>query len=96
MIAALGDYKKWLQTDLLKRSNGDFAIGADTYAKKLAADEMIDVPLDELLAIAEQDLQKNQAAFAETAKRIDPAHTPHARCWRRSRRIIRRPTSCSP
>ena len=42
VIAALGDYKKWLQDDLLKRSNGDFAIGADTYRKKLAADEMIE------------------------------------------------------
>ena len=42
VIAALGDYKKWLQNDLLKRSNGEFAIGEDTYRKKLAADEMID------------------------------------------------------
>ena len=39
-----------------KRANGDFAIGADTYAKKLAADEMVELPLDELLAIAEKDL----------------------------------------
>ena len=37
---------------------------------------MIEVPLDDLLAIAEKDLRKNQAAFAETAKRIDSAHTP--------------------
>ena len=37
---------------------------------------MIELPLDELLAIAEKDLRKNQAAFAETAKKIDPAHTP--------------------
>ena len=58
VIAALGDYKKWLQDDLLKRSNGDFAFGGDTYRKKLAADEMIDAPLDELLAIAERDLQE--------------------------------------
>ena len=76
VIAALGEYKQWLQDDLLKRSNGDFAIGADAYAKKLAADEMIELPLDDLLAIAEKDLRKNQAAFTETARRIDPAHTP--------------------
>ena len=76
VMAALEDYKKWLQTDLLKRSNGDFAIGADVYAKKLAFDEMIEMPLDDLLAIAEADLKKNQAAFAETAKKIDPARTP--------------------
>jgi uncharacterized protein (DUF885 family) len=72
VVAALCEYKTWLQNDLLKRSNGTFALGADTYQKKLAADEMIDLPIDELLAVAEQDLRRNQAAFAETARKIDP------------------------
>ena len=76
VMAALDDCKKWLQDDLLKRSNGNFAIGNEAYAKKLSADEMIEVPLDELLAIAKQDLEKNQAAFAETAKKINPKLTP--------------------
>jgi uncharacterized protein (DUF885 family) len=76
VIAAFDDYKTWLQNDLLKRSRGDFAIGEDTYRRKLAADEMIDRPLDDLLAIAEADLRKNQAAFAETARSIDPKRTP--------------------
>ena len=76
VIAALDDYKKWLQTDLLPRSNGDFAIGEETFRKKLAADEMLTLPLDELLAIAEKDLRKNQEAFAETARLIDPKRTP--------------------
>ena len=94
VIAALAEYKKWLQDDLLKRSNGDFAIGAETYRKKLAADEMIELPLDELLAIAERDLRKNQAAFAETARAIDPKRARRPRCSRRSKPIIRRPRSC--
>ena len=76
VVAALADYKTWLQNDLLKRSNGDFAFGEDTYRKKLSADEMIDVPLDTLLATAEGDLKKNQAAFAAAAKLIDPRRTP--------------------
>ena len=76
VIAAMADYKKWLQDDLLKRSNGNFAIGEETYRRKLAADEMIELPLDELLQIAERDLRKNQAAFAETARTIDPKRTP--------------------
>jgi uncharacterized protein (DUF885 family) len=76
VIAALADYKKWLQSDLLERSKGEFAFGEDTYRKKLAADEMIEVPLDDLLATAERDLKKNQALFAEAAKRIDPNRTP--------------------
>jgi uncharacterized protein (DUF885 family) len=31
VIAALADYKKWLQDDLLKRSNGRFAFGEETF-----------------------------------------------------------------
>ena len=76
VIAALADYKKWLQDDVLKRSNGDFAFGEDTFRRKLAADEMIEMPLDDLLAIADRDLKKNQAAFAEAARQIDPKRTP--------------------
>ncbi len=78
VIAAMADYKKWLQDDLLTRSDGTFAIGEDTYRKKLAADEMIELPLDELLEIAERDLRKNQAAFAEAARAIDPKKSPAA------------------
>jgi uncharacterized protein (DUF885 family) len=76
VIDALAAYGTWLKEDLLKRSNGDFAIGEETYRKKLSANEMIELPLDELLTIAEQDLKKNQAAFAEAAHRIDPKRTP--------------------
>ena len=76
VIAALGEYKTWLQKDLLPRSNGSFAWGADTYRRMLLAEEMIDTPLDVLLAKAEADLRANQALFAETARRIDPTKTP--------------------
>ena len=76
VIAALAEYKKWLEHDLLPRSNGSFALGEDTYRRKLAADEMIELPLEELLQIAERDLRRNQLAFAETARRIDPARAP--------------------
>jgi uncharacterized protein (DUF885 family) len=76
VIAGLGEYKAWLQKDLLPRSNGNFAYGADLYRRKLWADEMIDTPLAGLLRTAEADLRRNQAAFAETARRIDPSKTP--------------------
>src|SRR6266545_6212084 len=33
--AALEDYKKWLQEDLLPRSDGDFRLGEEKYRKKL-------------------------------------------------------------
>jgi uncharacterized protein (DUF885 family) len=76
VVAARGAYKAWLQTELLARANGDFAIGADLYRRKLLADEMIDTPLDALLRIAEDDLRRNQAKFAATARLIDPTRSP--------------------
>ncbi len=78
VIAALERYKTYLQRDLLPKSEGRFALGADTYAKALAAQEMIDLPLDRLLAIAEADRQKNEDAFQATAKQIDPGKSPEA------------------
>lgn len=75
VMVALGDYKKWMQTELLPKSNGNFAYGADTYAKILYASDMIDTPLDELLKIAETNLAQNEAAFQATAKLIDSTKT---------------------
>jgi uncharacterized protein (DUF885 family) len=72
VMKALGDYKTFLQHDLLPKSKGNFALGADTYAKALSANEMVDVPLDRLLQIAEADRAKNEAAFQAAAKQIDP------------------------
>jgi uncharacterized protein (DUF885 family) len=76
VIAALKSYGEWMKTDLLPRSNGDFRYGADTFAKALSYDEMVDTPLDRVLAIGLADLHKNQAEFARVAKLIDPAKTP--------------------
>ena len=76
VIDALKSYGAWMKSDLLARSNGDYKLGADTFAKKLHYDEMVDIPLDSLLQIAFDDLHKNQAEFARIAKEIDPAKTP--------------------
>jgi len=76
VIAALKGYAAWMKSDLLPRSNGDYRLGADTFANKLAYDEMVDLPLNRLLQIAMDDLHKNQAEFARVAKEIDPKKTP--------------------
>jgi uncharacterized protein (DUF885 family) len=76
VIAALKSYAAWMKTDLLPRSNGDYRLGADTFAKKISYDEMVDLPPSRLLEIAMADLHKNQAEFARVAKQIDPAKTP--------------------
>jgi len=76
VIAALKSYGAWMKSDLLPRSNGDFRLGPETFQKKLAYDEMVDLPLDRLLQIAMDDLHKNQAEFARVAKLVDPSKTP--------------------
>jgi uncharacterized protein (DUF885 family) len=76
VIDALKSYSAWMKSDLLPRSKGDYKLGADTFAKKLSYDEMVDIPLDRLLGIAFDDLHKNQAEFARVAKEIDPTKTP--------------------
>jgi uncharacterized protein (DUF885 family) len=75
-VAALKEYQTFLLKDLLPRSNGTFAIGAENYRLKLLYDEMVDVPLPELLKIGYAQLRKDQRAFIETARRIDPNKSP--------------------
>src|SRR5262249_27253839 len=58
------------------RSKGSYAIGADTFLKKLQYEEMLDIPLDRLLAIGEANLARDKAAFLATAKQIAANKTP--------------------
>ncbi len=76
VIEALKSYGAWMKADLLPRSNGDYTLGAATFAKKLSYDEMVDIPLNRLLEVAYADLHRNQAEFARVAKEVDPTKTP--------------------
>jgi uncharacterized protein (DUF885 family) len=76
VIDALGAYKTFLEKELLPRSKGRFAIGADTLARKFAADEMVTLPLDRLLAIAQADLAMNQKAFRDVSASFAPGKSP--------------------
>ncbi|MEP7365943.1 MAG: DUF885 domain-containing protein [Acidobacteriota bacterium] len=66
----------WLKSDLLARSKGKYAIGKEMYAKALLYDEMIDLPLERVLAVGEANLEKDYKAFVATAKEIDAKKTP--------------------
>ena len=64
---ALEDYKKWLETDLLPRSDGDFRIGADKFRKKLRFSLASDLSMEEIMKRARADLAATQTAIYETA-----------------------------
>jgi uncharacterized protein (DUF885 family) len=76
VIKALKDYEVYLKVQVLPKSNGDFRLGAGNYSKKLAYEEMVDIPLDRLLKIGYDDLHANQERFKATAARLDPKKTP--------------------
>ena len=76
VIDSLNAYEKFLKTDLLPRSKGDFRIGADNYQKKLLYDEMVDLPLEKLLKVGLDNLHRNQEEFKRVAAQLDPKRSP--------------------
>jgi uncharacterized protein (DUF885 family) len=76
--AALEDYKKWLQNDLLPRSDGDFRLGAEKYRKKLRFALGSDLPMEEIMQRAKSDLEHTQTAIYETALPLYQKYFPNA------------------
>jgi uncharacterized protein (DUF885 family) len=77
-VAALTDYKHWLETDLLPRSNGDFRIGTDLYRKKLRYALASDLTPEQILARAEQELVTTTDALYATALPLYQKYFPTA------------------
>src|SRR5436190_10505264 len=65
--AALEEYKKWLQNNLLPRSDRDFRLGEEKYRKKLRFALASDLPMEEIMKRAKADLEQTQTAIYETA-----------------------------
>ena len=76
--AAMEDYKKWLQNDLLPRSDGDFRLGAEKYRKKLRFALASDLPMEEIMKRAKADLEQTQTTIYETALPLYRKYFPNA------------------
>jgi len=76
-VAALEDYKSWLEK-ARPEAKGKFALGPENFRLKLQYEEMIDTPLDQLLAIGYAQLKKDQQALVAVARQIDPAQSTDA------------------
>jgi uncharacterized protein (DUF885 family) len=75
---AIEDYKKWLEKDLLPRSDGDFHLGADKFRKKLRFALASDLSMEEIMKRAQTDLQQTQTAIYETALPLYKKYFPKA------------------
>jgi uncharacterized protein (DUF885 family) len=76
--AALGDYQKWLQNDLLPRSDGNFRLGVEKYRKKLHFALASDLAMEEIMKRAQADLKQTQTAIYETALPLYKKYFPKA------------------
>jgi uncharacterized protein (DUF885 family) len=75
VVKSLTETVAWMKKDLLPKSNGKYALGAETFARQLLYEEMVDIPLDKLLAIGEANLKRDQEAFHAVAEKIDVKKT---------------------
>jgi uncharacterized protein (DUF885 family) len=76
VVKSLTETVAWMKKDLLPKSKGKYALGAETFAKQLLYKEMVDIPLDKLLAVGEANLKRDQEAFRAVAEKIDAKKTP--------------------
>jgi len=66
-IAALDNYGRWLENDLLPRSKGDFRLGKKLWGNKLRYALSSDLTAEDILASAEKDLVETRAQMYEIA-----------------------------
>lgn len=73
--AKVDSFIAWYDRALLPRAKGSFAIGKASLEARYRAEELIDLPVERLLAIGQRELQVQQAAFVAAAQRIAPGRS---------------------
>ena len=76
VVKALENFQSSFKTTCFPTSQGDFRIGEENFRQKLLDDEMVNIPLDQLLQIGYADLHRNQQRLKETAALINPNASP--------------------
>ena len=71
-IAAYEDFKKFLQKEVLPRSNGRFNSGREMFVFRLQKNYFLGETPEELLAIGKKTFDETRVQMTEIAKRIDP------------------------
>ena len=71
-VSELENFATYLEKQKLPKAHNSYAIGRDKYQKMLLYNEMLTITPEEILAMGMEELKKEQALFAEVAKKIDP------------------------
>ena len=80
----IDQFNEWATRELLPRANGDNAIGGEAVARRYRSEELVELPLDTLVALGERYLVRYHAQFDSAAKRFAPTLAP-ADAWAKVR-----------
>jgi len=75
-LRALEAYGKWLEEDLLPRSEGDFRLGEEKFRQKLYFTLQSDLSKEEILTRAQEELDKTQKQMYEAAALLYAKYFP--------------------
>lgn len=75
-VASMEVAAKHLEDNVSRLSTGKYAIGEANFLAKLKYEELVEMPLDRLLAIGEARLDQDHQAFIEVAKQVAPGRSP--------------------
>ena len=77
-IPLINAYATYLEKEVIPTATGDFTIGAANLSRRYLAEELIDTPLDRMIAIGERELRASQAEFRAAANKLVPGKDPQA------------------
>jgi hypothetical protein len=75
-VEAVRSFLGFLREEVLPRATPEFALGEDRFCAMLWAGERLDLGIPDLLRLGDEELERLQAAFEETARAIDPHRPP--------------------
>jgi uncharacterized protein (DUF885 family) len=84
-IPLIDAYATFLERDVVPNATGDYAIGAANLSRRYLAEELIDTPLDQMIAIGDRELARLQNEFRAAAEKLAPGKDP-LETWRAVRR----------
>ena len=68
----------WLEKKVLPLAKGKIALGEDYVTRRYRDEEMISMPLDSMVALGERQLEVEERAFVDAARRVDSTRSAGA------------------
>ena len=82
---AVREFADAFERDVLPRADGDWRVGAAAVERRYRSEDLIDIPIDSMVALGERELKVSQQRFRDAAARYAPG-VDAVTAWQRARR----------